>query len=668
MYTFFDRDISWLSFNERVLQEAESVQVPLIERLRFLAIFSSNLDEFYRVRVASRRQLGNLKKKTKIKLNINDYHVVDEIYDKVNRIQSRFGKVFREIISALRVEGISLIQSYNELTPAGIEFIAQQFETEIKDKLVVHSLESDKEVKPFLENKALYFVVVDGGKHSLVNIPTKELKRFYVLPSDKHEVIMLDDIIRFSLSKWLGRKVKAYEVKLSRDADLHLEDEFKGDVVAKIKKSLNKRDVGVPSRFLFDKTMPETSLKFLKELFELGDEDLIRGGTFHNTDDFFGFPFPNDPSLCYQALPALKHHAFETGKSMLSIIRAQDQMCYYPYHKFNYLIDLVNEAVDDPDVEEIKLSIYRVAKQSEIVKALLRACDKGIKVTVFDEVQARFDEQLNLYWGGELEKKGARVLYSREGIKVHAKLLSVKSKSGDLAYISTGNFNENTANIYTDIALMTARKELCDEVEAVFQLLEDPEKTYNFMHLLVAPAQMRKKLIVAIRREVANAEASKEAYIFIKLNNLEDKKMIKELYKASNAGVKIELMIRGICCLIPGVANMSENISVRSIVDRFLEHSRIYYFANDGNADYYISSADLMKRNLSRRIEVAVPIYEDCIRKEIDELRRLQWSDTVKGRIIDEGLTNKFVESTTAETLSSQEKTYLRLKQQADTN
>lgn len=665
MYTFFDRDISWLSFNERVLQEAESQKVPLIERLRFLAIFSSNLDEFYRVRVASRRQLGNLKKKTRIKLNIDDTSVINEIAAKVRLLQSRFGNTLRELMNALKERGIQLVQSYDELNPEGIAYVKSVFENEVKDKLELHHLKKGNEQIPFLKNKALYFVIVDGDDYHLINIPSKELKRFYVLPSQGHEVILLDDIIRFSLSEYFDTPVEAYEIKLSRDADLHLEDEFKGDVVEKIKISLDKRDKGAPSRFLFDKTIPESCLSFLKEVFELKDEDLIRGGRFHNTDDFFGFPFPDLPDLCYKALPALNHHAFNTSASMLSIIRKQDQMCYYPYHKFNYLIDLVNEVVDDPDVEEIKLTIYRVAKQSEIVKALLRACDKGIKVTVFDEVQARFDEQLNLYWGKELEKKGARVMYSRAGIKVHTKLLSVKSKAGNLAYISTGNFNETTANIYTDIALMTAREELCAEVEEVFELLENPEKSYDFQHLLVAPAQMRKKLTTVIRREVAHAKASKPAYIFIKLNNLEDKKMIKELYKASNAGVKIDLIIRGICCLIPGIAGMSENISVKSIVDRFLEHSRIYYFANDGNPDYYISSADLMKRNLSKRIEVAVPIYEKHIKEEIEELRRLQWSDTVKGRIVDESLNNIFIESSN-ETLSSQEKTYLRLKKQAD--
>lgn len=662
MATFFDRDISWLSFNERVLQEAESSEVPLIERLRFLAIFSSNLDEFYRVRVASRRQLGNLKKKTRIKLNIKDPDIFDLITGKVRALQSRFGKAFREIMLGLGDKGIKLIQSQENLSQEASLYIETVFETEVKDKLILTSLIQDANSKLFLENKALYFAIEDGDNYRFVNIPTKELKRFYVLPSKNHEVILLDDIIRFSLSKWLGADVKAYQVKLSRDADLHLEDEFSGDVVAKIKKSLNKRDMGAPSRFLFDKTMPEAMRIFLKEFFELKDEDMISGGAFHNTDDFFGFPFPAIPSLCYETLPALQHHGFEFGKSMMTAIRKLDKMCYYPYQNFNYLIDFVNEVVDDPEVEEIKLTIYRVAQQSEIVKALLRACDNGIKVTVFDEVQARFDEKLNLYWGEELEKKGARVIYSREGIKVHAKLFSVKSKSGSLAYISTGNFNEKTANVYTDMALMTAREEICNEIEQVFQMLENPEKDYDFQHLLVAPNHMRKKLVGAIRREVAYAKEGKSAYIFIKLNNLEDKKMIKELYKASNAGVKIELVVRGICCLIPGVAEMSENIRVYSIVDRFLEHSRIYYFANNGDADYYISSADWMRRNLSKRIEVAVPIYESTIRKEIDMLKNFQLTDLKKGRLIDESLSNKFLENTSGEAFSSQEKTYTWLK------
>lgn len=652
-----NREISWLSFNARVLQEAADSTVPLLERLAFLAIFSSNLDEFFRVRVASLRSLVRLKKKSKKKLDFNPAKLVRQINQIVTEQQERFGEIWRSLIPALESQGIFLIDD-KSLDASQEAFLQTYFEEEIESHLKPVSLQSIKE-DYFVKNRTVYLATeiwtddTDAPVHKLMEVPSPPLPRFVALPSQgrRHFVMFIEDVIRYNINKvYPGQETgDSYTIKLSRDADLYLEDEFSGDLVQMIKKSLGKRETGLPTRCLYDLSMPFALAALVKEKLSLNNPDMVLGGRYHNLHDLFGFPRFNKKHLAYPPFEPLAHPVLSKADSIFKAIAKKDQLLHFPFQSYDPVIRFFEEAAADEQVVQIWASLYRVASDSAITKALIEAKKKGKKVTVFVEVKARFDEATNLFWAGQMEKAGIKVLYSMPGLKVHAKIAMIVRKEADktvrYCYLGTGNFNEKTAKIYVDEAVLTADERLTLEVEKVFKFLNGKLAKPKFEHLLVAPFEMRSAFYALIDREIEEAKAGRKAEMTLKMNSLEDDKIIKRLYKASQAGVKIRIIVRGICRLIPGVEGQSENIVVTSIVDRFLEHARVYLFHNAGKPCMYLSSADWMKRNLSRRIEVAFPIYDRTLFHEMKRMLGLQLRDNIKARVIDKDQTNPYVKS-----------------------
>ena len=650
---FFKRDLSWLSFNHRVLQEAQDESVPLYERIKFLAIYSSNLDEFFRVRVASLRSFRALKKKARkeLELDVKPRKELKEIRRIVGQQQNSFGLTFREeILPALAREGIFLVRN-EDYSPEQQAFARKYFFEKAYPHLNPVWLRPEEE-PPFLKNKGLYFVLSLEGEDALalVEIPSEALPRFIPLPASDgvHALTFLDEIVRFNLEEFLGQKViGAYAIKLSRDAELYIDDEYSGDLVAKIRESLEARNVGLPTRFLYDSTMPEDILAQLKEAFELSRNDLIPGARYHNFNDFFSFPDPAAKAELHDApMPPLPHPELEKAPSILALLKEKDAILHFPYQKYNYVPQLIEEAANDPAVRTVKITLYRVASRSAIVDSLLKARRNGKAVTAFIEAKARFDEASNLFWGQELEKAGAEVHYSYPAIKVHTKLLLIQREEAEglcnYAYLGTGNFNEKTSRLYTDHALLTADPRLADEAAQVFSLLERKVLIPHCKHLLVSPFSTRSGFVGLVDKEIENARNGKEAYMILKMNSLEDENMIAKLYEASRAGVKIQLIIRGICCLAPGIEGQSENIEAISIVGRFLEHARVYIFANGGEEKMYIASADWMSRNLDRRVEAVIPIYDPVISQEIRHIIGLQLADNTKARWIDAKQMNSY--------------------------
>lgn len=650
-----NRDISWLSFNYRVLQEAKDKRNPLYERIKFLAIYSSNLDEFFRVRVAGIRSLLSISKSTQKALEFDPADLLKKISTEVNRQQKEYGLIFRDLlIPELKQNGICLINE-TETSEAQKEFISKYFNERIIHQIQPILLVKNK-IVPFLRNRRLYLAVIlkpkqpksnsnknTRNRYAIVEIPSNHLPRFIELPSEdnKNYIMFLDDIIRYHLSSiFLGYEIiDSFSIKLTRDAELYIDDEFSGDLFEKIKKSLLKRNIGAPSRFLYDEHIPKLFLRMLKETFKINKDDLVPGAKYHNFSDFFSFPNPNSKNLFNESLPTLRHAELDKYRYIFDAIAKKDYIVHFPYQTYDYVLQFLDQAADDPDVSAIYITQYRVAKGSEVVSALLKAARRGKKVMVFIELKARFDEESNIHWAEEMKSQGIDVLLSFPGLKVHSKLALVKRKEGKTdkyyCYMATGNFNEKTAQLYCDTGLFTSDIRLVKEVRMVFNHLRDTSLKPKFKHLLVAQFNMRKAFVKLIDNEIAFAKSGKKARIILKMNSLEDKKMILKLYEASEAGVKIDLIIRGICCLIPGVKGLSKNIKVISIVDRYLEHSRIFIFHNSGNTKIYAGSADMMKRNLSRRIEVVFPIYNDAIKNEILDIVNIQLNDNVKARIID---------------------------------
>lgn len=645
------RDISWLAFNHRVLQEAKDKTVPLYERIKFLAIYSSNLDEFFRVRVASLRSFKELKKKTRKALEIKPKKELKQIRKIVDLQQAEFGKIFQEqIIPQLEEEGIFLIQEA-QYTKEQKSFARKYFFEKLYPNFSPIILKEGAAM-PFLKNKGLYFVVTldDCSDLALVEISTEHASRFILLPSaeDKHYITFLDDIIRFNLPEALNQNIcKVFAIKLSRDAEMYIDDEYSGDLLEKIKRGLADRNIGLPTRFLYDSDMSESLLNRLKSLFKLSKNDLIPGARYHNFNDFFGFPDPTNNSTLHDPdLAPLPHPDFENVASIMQVLQEKDVMLHFPYQQYDYVPKLILEAADDTSVESIHITLYRVASKSAVVQALLYALGKGKAVTTFIEAKARFDEESNLYWGEQLEKAKANVFYSYPGIKVHTKLLQIaRNNDGEvqhLTYLGTGNFNEKTARLYCDHALFTTDHRLGVEVKQVFDLLERKIIIPKCKQLLVSPFTLRDRFSEHIQKEIQNKKAGKEAYMILKMNSLEDSKMIDLLYEASRAGVKIQLIIRGICCLIPGIEGMSKNIEITSIVDRYLEHARVYIFCNDGKEIMYTASADWMTRNLDHRVEVAMPIKDETVFQEIRSIINLQLADNIKARWIDATQSNPY--------------------------
>ncbi len=675
-HPLIERDVSWLYFNERVLQEAEDNRVPLFERIKFLAIYSSNLDEFFRVRVASLRSFKQLKKKTRKSLDLKPKKQLKQIRKRVQQQQNRFGRVFREeILTLLAKEGIHL-RANEEYSMGQYDFTQTYFRETVRPLLALRPLSLQGEIPPFLKNRSLYFVTRifpnpdEGPQYWLINIPTESLARFVVLPTlkkDRFEISFLDDIIRCHLQECFEYSLDGlYSIKISRDAELYIDDEFEGDLLEKLKESLEERNVGLPTRFLYDARMPEDFLKEMKSFFNLKKDDLIPGARYHNFNDFFTFPDPlRRENLHDEPLPPLPHPDLKEVDSLIEEILRQDLLLSFPYQKYDYVIDLIREAAGHPQVTAIKITLYRVAGRSAVMEALLKACEAGKRVTVFVEAKARFDEESNLYWGNQLQASGAKVFYSYPGVKVHSKLLLIEmeekgtTKPNFLAYLGTGNFNEKTARLYGDHALLTGHPILAEEVNQVFALLERKTLLPDCKTLFVSPFTLRPRFEELIDEEIRLARKGKKAYMILKMNSLEDPAMIGKLYEASQAGVKISLIVRGICCLLPGLPGWSENIEGISIVDRFLEHARVYIFGNDGKEKMYLASADWMTRNLDRRVEVAFPILDPRIAATIRHIIDLQLSDNTKARILDPENQNRYREDRKGEArIRSQVDTY----------
>lgn len=654
-YRYVERDISWLSFNERVLQEARDPRVPLLERIKFLAIYSSNLDEFYRVRVASLRGLGHLKKTQRAALEVPPLKLVERINRKALGQQRVLGRLYRgTLLPALARANIRILKP-GDLDAAQKAFVSAYFTGKVMPLLFTAAVRAGN--APFIEDRKLYFVcrLKDKGvrKHklNLVNIPSEELGRFLRLPAarGRTDLIYLDDVVRISLHRlFKGSKVEAcHAIKLSRDAELYLDEEFTGGVKEKVARSLRKRRSGVPARFLYDNAMPPRSQNALRELLGLAKQDLVAGGRYHNLSDLMKLPVEGHPTLREKPLTALTHRHYLEGAKLYASLKLQDQLWHFPYHDFGMFTRWLAHAAKDPAVRTIAITLYRVAEGSAVCNALLEALSHGKKVMVFVEVQARFDETSNLQWGERLDQAGARVIYSYEGLKVHAKLCLIerheKGRMRRYAYLGTGNFHERTARLYTDAALVTADRAITEEVAAVFRHLGDRRFRPELEQLMLAPDELRARLEGLIDAEIERARMGHNASILLKLNSLEDRPLIAKLYDASNAGVKVRLIIRGICCLVPGVRGMSRNIEAISIVDRFLEHTRAYVFGNGGEPLVYLASADWMGRNMDWRIEVAFPLRDARLRNEMLQLLEVQWNDRTKARRIDARQTNRYL-------------------------
>ncbi|MFN0016153.1 MAG: polyphosphate kinase 1 [Saprospiraceae bacterium] len=671
---FFHRDISWLSFNYRVLQEAKDPAVPLLERLKFLAIYSSNLDEFFRIRVASIRNLKKVGKKTKAELDFVPREVLREIHEIVNRQQEEVSQIFaKQIVPELRKQNVYILRRM-DLNAEQRYFVETYFHNNLLP-FVMPVLLIKQRIRAFLANAHLYLAVhlrpqkkpLASSEYALVKIPSDQLPRFIPLPSvgGRHDLILLDDIVRHSVS-WLfpGYDIQdTYSIKLTRDAELYIDDEFSGDLVQKIKASLSKRQVGPASRFVFDREMPDHLLDYLKDTFGLGKNDMLPEGRYHNNFDFFKFPDFGLTYLKNKPLPPLPHPLLHDTDDPFSVIRQKDQMVHVPYQSYQAVVNFFEHAAQDPAVTHIKVIQYRVSKRSKILEALMDAVRHGKQVSAFVEIKARFDEAANLEWGERLEQAGVRVHYSFPGVKVHSKLALVRrienGKPRLYTYLATGNFHEETALVYSDFGVFTADTRITTEVSNVFSFLENIKPPrQEFEHLFVGKFNLRPALYALIDHEIAEATAGKQAYILIKTNSLEDREVIKKLYTASQAGVRVDLIVRGICCLVPGIKGVSENIEVISIVDRYLEHARVFLFHHSGEEKMYLSSADLMQRNLNFRIETAFPVYDADLKAEIRALINLQLEDNVKARIIDLESRNEYRRSDTDIPVRAQLETY----------
>lgn len=657
-FQLLNREISWLAFNGRVLQEAENPAVPLLERIKFLAIFSSNLDEFFRVRVASQRRLLSLKPGQLQKLKFHPDSVLNQIQERVIRQQARFEEVFHdEIETELAKEGIAIINE-QEVLPEEVEHLRIVFKTQVFPYLTPIMI--TKSVKtPHIKDAYIYLAVkmykssdINQYQYALVELPTKVCPRFFVLPSkdkSKHRVMFLDDLVRYNLNNVFALfdfdSYDAFTVKITRDQELEIDNDISESIVEKINRSLKDRKKGDPVRFIYDANMPLDLLEFLIRRLDLEKSNLIPGGRYHNFSDFMSFPDLGLDHLKYPSLPPLNVPYFDQHNRIFEAISKRDVMVHHPYQSFDYVIRFLREAAIDPDVKSIKITLYRVAKISSVVNSLITAAMNGKSVTAMVEIMARFDEETNIYWAGKLQEAGANVIYGLEGLKVHSKMCIVsreeKGKMKDYVHLSTGNYNGFTARIYCDDGLFTADKRITTEVNKLFRSIESGIKPYTYRHLLVAPNHMRNRFVALIDKEIANARAGHTAYIILKMNSLVDPDMILKLYQASNAGVRVRLIVRGICCLIPGLKGLSEHIDVISIIDRFLEHSRVYIFGNKGNEKMYLSSADWMTRNLSHRVEVAFPILNGELRKEMRDMIDLQLCDNVKARNMQHPLVNQ---------------------------
>lgn len=643
------KELSWLSFNARVLQEAEDPQVPLIERVRFMGIFSNNLDEFYRVRYADVRRLAVFSRGSE---KASYEKLLDDIRDAVGDLQLRFDRVYRTSLAELRKYNIYLIDE-SQLQQHQREFVTKYFFSRVLPELSP-LLISESATVPQLDDGSIYLAVRISQRsgqirYAIVNIPTDRLERFVVVPpplenTSRQVIVVLDNIIRACLPEIFRgifdiTSADAYTFKLTRDAELELGEGITQSLVDALSSSLRKRKYGDPVRLVYDRRMPSDMLDILVRRMRLGNYDnVLPGARYHNSKDFMKFPNLGPKSLENRPLHPLTLPSLERYTNLFDAIRERDILLNYPYHSFRYVEQLVSSAAIDPGVRSIYVTLYRVAKNSHIGRSLMCAALNGKEVIAIVELRARFDEAANIDWAKRLTEAGVHVIFGIPGLKVHSKLILINRQEGSqlrrYGHIGTGNFNEKTARIYTDLSLITADREITEEMVHVFDFIRHTYRRHKFRHLAVSPLNSRSTFLRLIHAEVVNARAGRRAEIFIKCNNLVDAELIARLYEASQAGVRIRAIVRGMCSLVAGVSRISDNIEAISVVDRFLEHSRVYIFHNNGNPRYFISSADLMTRNLDHRVEVTVPIYDASAQRTIQRLMDTQWSDNVKSRLL----------------------------------
>lgn len=657
LYT--EKELSWLSFNERVLQEAADKSNPLIERMRFLGIYSNNLDEFYKVRFADlkRRILINEEQGSAV----TSRHLLKKIQSKVVKADQEFDGLYNDLLLEMARNQIFLVNE-RQISENQQTWLKQYFKQHLRQHITPILINHDTNLVQFLKDDYTYLAVeIIRGQdiaYALLEIPSDKIPRFVNLPPEaprrRKPMILLDNILRFCLDEIFKGffdydALNAYSMKMTRDAEYDLVTEMESSLLELMSSSLKQRLTAEPVRFVYQRDMPDEMVELLRNKLGISNDDsVIAGGRYHNFKDFINFPNVGKSNLVNRPMPRLRHVWFDKFRNGFDAIREQDVLLYYPYHTFEHVLELLRQASFDPSVLAIKINIYRVAKDSRIIDSMIHAAHNGKKVTVVVELQARFDEEANIHWAKSLTAAGVHVIFSAPGLKIHAKLFLISRLENDEivrydAHIGTGNFNEKTARIYTDYSLLTADARITNEVRRVFNFIENPYRPVTFDNLMVSPQNSRLILYQLIDQEIIHAQAGESAGITLKINNLVDKGLVDRLYSASSAGVKIRLLVRGMCSLIPNMPGISDNIQVTSIVDRFLEHDRVYVFENKGDKLVYLSSADWMTRNIDYRIEVAVSLLDPKLKQRVLDILEILFNDTVKARYIDKELSNRYV-------------------------
>ena len=655
---YLNREISWLDFNSRVLQEASDINVPIIERLRFLGIFSNNLDEFFQVRYATVKRIAESGVNKNDDKNQNAIHLLDQITNKVIKLQNKSSKILNSIQSSLKKENIYFINE-NQVKDSQKEFLKDFFLRKISPALVTIILSKSRKYD-FTDNKAFLIANMILNNHdniyAIVEIP-ENISRFVVLPkiSNKQYIMLIDDVIRYHLkiifSYYNYERIDTHMVKITRDAEMDIDDiDLSKSYIKKISEYVNKRKYSNPVRLVYDKDISNSTLDFIiKKLKVTSNDSLIPGARYHQRRDYMDFPDLSRQDLMYQKKKPLNILNFHIEANVLTQISKKDFLMYTPYHSFSYLVAFLRQSVIDPNVKSIKITLYRLSKNSNVISSLINAAKNGKKVLVQIELQARFDEENNIRVSEMLKAAGVELIFGVKGLKVHSKICLIERRENNkkkfYGFISTGNFNESTAKVYTDYTLFTANQSILKDVSKVFEFLKVNYKIQKYKHLIVSPHYTSSILFSMIDHEIENSKKGKKSAIILKLNSLTSYKFVDKLYEASNSGVKIKLIIRGICCLIPNLKNLSENIEVISVVDKYLEHPRVYIFENGGDKKVYISSADLMTRNLNNRVEVACPIYQKDLKKQILDTIKISLNDNVKSRLINLNKQNEFVEN-----------------------
>lgn len=656
---YIEKELSWLSFNERVLQEVSDKSNPLIERMRFLGIYSNNLDEFYKVRFAE------LKRRILISEEQGKHgtsrHLLNRIQAKVLHSEQEFDHLYNDLLLEMARNQIFLINE-RQLSSKQQEWLLRYFKQQLCQHITPILIQHDTNLVRFLKDDYTYLVVeiiqeqAQAIRYALLEITSDKVPRFIHLPAESprcRPMILLDNILRYCLDDIFTGffdygVINAYSMKITRDAEYDLITEMESSLLELMSSSLKQRLTAKPVRFVYQRDMPNAMVEMLKTKLEISSYDsVIPGGRYHNFKDFISFPNVGKANLVNRPLPRLRHIWFDKFRNAFDAIRQHDILLYFPYHTFSHVLELLRQASFDPNVLSIKINIYRVAKDSRIIDAMIHAAHNGKKVTVVVELQARFDEEANIHWAKRLTEAGVHVIFSAPGLKIHAKLFLISRREADdimrYAHIGTGNFNEKTALLYTDYSLLTSDARITNEVRQVFNFIENPYRPVKFDYLMVSPQNSRHMLYQMIDQEIANAQAGEAACIKLKVNNLVDQGLIDRLYFASSVGVNIRILVRGMCSLIPNLPGISDNIQVTSIVDRYLEHDRVYVFDNGGDKKVFLSSADWMTRNIDYRIEVAVALLDPRLKQQVLDILALLFSDTVKARYIDADLSNQYV-------------------------